>query len=113
MDKQKEITEIIQKKVNNYFKDNNIVDLMGYGSDIDEGLYHLTSLYQDIMNNLSIHYEYIYTEDGLSDGKYITIICFDKNNVIKVDTSAWNGEEIINGNMLYIYKSYQKIINDK
>ncbi len=39
-------------KVVQYFKENNMENLMDYGNDSDEGLYHLSSMYQEIMDNL-------------------------------------------------------------
>ncbi|ORX85890.1 hypothetical protein BCR32DRAFT_290354 [Anaeromyces robustus] len=113
MDEQKEndnnnnnnnIINKIKEKVLKYFKENDLEDLMNYGSDLDEGLYHLTTLYQEILNEIPIKYQYIYTEDGLSDGKYVTTINFGDEDEIKVDTSAWNGIDIVKDNIIAIYE---------
>ena len=82
---------------------------MGYGSDSDEGLYHLTSMYQEIMDKLNIKYENIYTEDGVSDGKYVTVITMKDNTEIKLDTSAWNGIETVTENIATVYEIYDDI----
>ena len=96
-------------KVTEYFTENDIDNLMGYGSDSDEGLYHLTSMYQEIMDKLNIKYENIYTEDGVSDGKYVTVITMKDNTEIKLDTSAWNGIETVTENIATIYEIYDDI----
>ncbi|KAG4098370.1 hypothetical protein H8356DRAFT_1672897 [Neocallimastix lanati (nom. inval.)] len=109
MDIEKDINYKIDKIVSNYFKLNNIEDLMEYGSDSDEGLYSLSSLYKDIMNELNIKYEYIYTEDGFSDGKYITTISFKNKKEMSIETKAWNGIDIFTENIKYIYDNYNSI----
>lgn len=98
----------VLSKVMEYFKENGIKNLMEYGSDEDEGLYHLSSMYQEIMDKLEIKYSDVYTKD-VSAGKYLTTVVFDDNSSIKVDTSAWNGIIIVTINVESIYKEYQKI----
>lgn len=95
-------------KVIEYFKENEIKDLMEYGSDGDEGLYHLSSMYQEIMDKLGIKYSKVYTED-VSDGKYLTTIIFENDSSIQVDTSAWNGIKTVAENMESIYESYENL----
>lgn len=95
-------------KVIEYFKENEIKDLMKYGSDGDEGLYHLSSMYQEIMDKLGIKYSNVYTED-VSDGKYLTTIIFENDSSIQVDTSAWNGIKTVAENMESIYESYENL----
>jgi len=109
MEEQKDLNQLVEKVVYDYFNLKEIENLMEYGCDSDEGLYHLTFLYQDILDELNIKYDYIYTEDGLSDGKYVTTIGFKDKQEIKVDTSAWNGKEIIFENIKYIYESFFNI----
>ncbi len=94
-------------KVIEYFKENNIKNLMDYGSDRDEGLYQLSSMYKEIMDNLGIKYSNVYTED-VSDGKYLTTITFEDDYSIEVDTSAWNGIEVVTENIESIYEEYEK-----
>lgn len=95
-------------KVIEYFKENEIKDLMEYGSDGDEGLYHLSSMYQEIMDKLGIKYSNVYTED-VSDGKYLTTIIFENDSSIQVDTSVWNGIKTVAENMESIYESYENL----
>ena len=95
-------------KVIEYFKENEIKDFMEYGSDGDEGLYHLSSMYQEIMDKLGIKYSNVYTED-VSDGKYLTTIILENDSSIQVDTSAWNGIKTVAENMESIYESYENL----
>lgn len=95
-------------KVIEYFKENEIKDLMEYGSDGDEGLYHLSSMYKEIMDKLGIKYSNVYTED-VSDGKYLTTIILENDSSIQVDTSAWNGIKTVAENMESIYESYENL----
>ncbi len=81
---------------------------MEYGSDCDEGLNHLSSMYQEIMNKLGIKYSNVYTED-VSDGKYLTTITLENDSSIEVDTSAWNGIKTVTENMESIYETYEKL----
>lgn len=108
VDELPEFYNFVLLKVMEYFKENRIESLMEYGSDGDEGLYHLSSMYQEIMDKLEIKYSDVYTED-VSAGKYLTTVVFDDNSSIKVDTSAWNGIIIVTINVESIYKEYQKI----
>ena len=94
-------------KVIEYFRENAISNLMDYGSDRDEGLYHLSSMYKEIMDNLGIKYSNVYTED-VSNGKYLTTITFEDDYSIEVDTSAWNGIEVVTENIESIYEEYEK-----
>lgn len=106
------IYDICLSKVAAYFKENDIKDLLNYGSDRDEGLYHLSSLYEEIMNKLNINCKDIYTEDGISDGKYITTITFNDNSQIVLDTSAWNGIKVVTENMESIYEQFNKSLKN-
>ena len=99
------------EKAKEYFKENDIKDLMEYGNDSDEGLYHLSSLYEEIMDKLNIKFKDVYTED-VSDGKYLTTIIFENNSEINIDTSAWNGEEVVAENVESICEFYEKIKNN-
>lgn len=99
----------IFQKVAYYFKENDIENLMEYGSDSDEGLYHLSSMYSEIMDELEIKYKNIYTEDGISDGKYLTTIVFEDGSRIELDTSAWNDIETVIDNVSSILEEYEKL----
>lgn len=103
--------DICLSRVASYFRENNIKDLMDYGSDADEGLYHLSSLYSKIMDKLDIKYTNIFTEDGIANGKYLTTITYEDNSQIQLDTSAWNGIKVVVANIESIYEKYEKIQN--
>ena len=94
-------------KVATYFRNNEIKNLMDYGSDDEEGLYHLSSMYKELMEELNIKYLDVYTED-VSDGKYVTIITFDNNSSINIYTSAFNGIKDVTNNMESIFEAYEK-----
>ncbi len=98
-------------KVIEYFKEHDIEDLMDYGTDSDEGLYHLSSLYSEIMDKLDIKYSNIYTEDGISGGKYLTTINFEDGSQIQLDTSACNDIDVVAANMESIYEKYSQTQN--
>ena len=99
------------EKAKEYFKENDIKDLMEYGNDSDEGLYHFSSLYEEIMDKLNIKFNDIYTED-VSAGKYVTTIIFENNSEINLITSAFNGEEAVAENVESICEFYEKIKNN-
>lgn len=99
--------DISLSKVIEYFKENEIRNLMDYGNDNDVGLIPMSSLYKEIMDKLNIKYMSVYTED-ISDGKYLTTITFEDNSQIKIDTSAWNGIKVITENIESIYETYEK-----
>lgn len=98
--------ELALSKVCEYFRENQIKNLMNYGSDGDEGLCHLSSMYKEIMDKLSIKYKDVYTED-VSDGKYLTTIIFKDNSKIEIDTSAWNGIKVVTENVESVYETYE------
>lgn len=105
--------ERIEQTVISYFKDNAIKDLMDYGNDTDEGLFHLSSLYKEILEKLNINFENVYTEDGISPGKYLTVISFNDNSNIELDTSAWNGIKTIKENIQSVCEFYNEIQKNK
>ena len=82
---------------------------MNYGNDYDEGLLHLSSLYKNLLDELNINYLNIYTED-ISDGKYLTTITFEDNSQINLDTSAFNGIDVVSENIKSFYE-YVNTIN--
>ena len=85
----------IQEAVKKYFDNHNIKDLMKYGSDDDYGLYSLSSMYQDILEDLDISFKYLDTINGMKDGAYLTEITFDDKTKIILETKAWNGVEMV------------------
>lgn len=96
-------SEVILSKVIDYFREHKIKNLIEYGNDYDEGLYHLSSLYKELMDKLDIKYVYVSTED-VSDGKYLTTITFEDNSEIKLDTDAFNGIKVVSQNVDSIYE---------
>lgn len=100
--------DLLEDKVIEYFKENEIKDLMDYGSDKDEGLVPISSLYKEILDKLGIKYDNVYTED-VSDGKYLTTITFENDSKIKIDTSAWNGINVVTENIESIYENFKKL----
>ncbi len=107
----------ITNVVDYYFDNNDIKNLMDYGADRDENtMPTISELYREILDELKIKYERIYTEE-ISDGKYSTIISFDKNNEIIIDISAWNRNEELSENIESIKQEYirvqKKLKNEK
>lgn len=101
--------ENVIEKVSEYFRKNDIKNLMDYGCDTDEGLYHLSTMYEEILNKLNVKFDSIYTEDGISDGKYTTTIIFENDSKVIVDISAFNGIKVVVNNIETIYQESLKI----
>lgn len=104
--------DIALPKVINYFKKNEIKNLMNYGCDSDQGLYKLSSMYKDIMNKFDMQYYDVSTRDkDKCDGKFITTISFEpeSNNKIEIETSAWDGIKAVAKNVETIYKNYKML----
>lgn len=110
--KESEKYDLILPKIIEYFKENDLENLKDYGSDNDEGLYHFTDFYKDILDKLDIKYVHIGTEEK-EPGEYTTNIDFDDNNTIAVDTKE--GEEIdyLISNLAYISNEYDLWIEEK
>ena len=94
--------------IDKYFEENKIENFMDYGSDRDSySMPSLSSVYKDILDKLNIKYTNIFTED-ISDGKYQTTIEFNDDKVV-VDTSAWNGREVLKDNIESIKEKYKEL----
>ena len=107
---------LIEQEVIKYFYENKIENLKEYGCDTDEGLYKLSSLYTEIMDKLNIKYSNIFTEDGISGGKYITTIFFDDKNKIIIDTKSRDSVEYVRDNLISVseeYKNFMQKENEK
>lgn len=76
----------------------------------DEGLFKISSMYREIMDKLGIKYSSVYTEDGISDGKYVTTIIFENDSKIELDTDAWNGIALVSSNMESICETYNSLL---
>lgn len=97
-------------KVIDYFKENQIKNLLEYGNDSDEGLYKLSSMYKEIMDKLSIKYDCVNTRDKEgSDGKFITTVSFENNEELEIETEAWNGIKIVAENVKSIYENFKNL----
>ena len=103
--------DLISPVVAKYFNEKEMDDLMEYGNDSDEGLYHLSTLYEELMNKLDIKFNNVYTED-ISDGKYVTTIIFRDNSEIQIDTSAFNGIEVVTNNLISVLESFNEKVAD-
>lgn len=114
--KEPEKYDLILPKVIEYFKENNLENLKNYGSDNDEGLYHFTDFYKDILDKLDIKYVYVGTEEK-EPGEYTTNINFDNNNnnnnTIAVDTKEGEEMDYLISNLAYISNEYDLWIEEK
>lgn len=112
-DYMEDITNVYDKslsKVIDYFKENQIENLLEYGNDSDEGLYKLSSMYKEIMDKLSIKYDCVNTRDKEgSDGKFITTVSFENNEELEIETEAWNGIKIVAENVKSIYENFKNL----
>lgn len=103
----------IEEIVSEYFKENEIDDLMEYGSDEDSiNMPTISDVYKDLLEKLNIPYYSIVTED-VSDGKYATTIELEDGVNVLVDTSARNGVEIVASNVEYVNKKYQEVLEQQ
>lgn len=108
----------IDLEISKYLNEKKIEDFMDYGADSDEGLYHFSELYKDLLDKLEIKYEDIYCKDGISDGKYIVNVKFDCIADYVFDVRAWQKPEVlisdINGIINYYntYLKYESIIRN-
>ena len=95
-------------KVISYFRENEIKNLMDYGSDNDERLYKLSDMYKELLDKSNIQYFDINTRDKEgSDGRYVTTVSFDSNTEIELETEAWNGIKAVTENIAIIYENYK------
>ncbi|MBQ2763816.1 MAG: hypothetical protein IJF43_02110, partial [Firmicutes bacterium] len=83
--------------------------LMEYGCDADEGLYKISTLYEELFDRLNINQSGIYTDD-ISDGKYVTIVESTNNDEIVIYTNAWNGSEIVADNVRYVNEEFERLV---
>lgn len=110
---QSNINEKIKYIVQMYFIENELENLMDYGSDRDSlSMHSLSSLYSELIEKLGIETNDIQTYD-ISDGKYKTLIEFKNGKGITIDTSEWNGTDVISDNIKSIYKEYENIYLNK
>ena len=90
-----------------------IKNLEDYGADRDgEAMPTISSMYEDILENLKINYENIFSDD-VSAGKYTTIIEFDDNHKIQVDTKSRYSAKDIYDNVQSIKNSYKDYLHEK
>lgn len=104
--------DILHVHVSKYFENNGIKSLMDYGSDSDDGLNHISSIYEDIMDQMNIDYSNVFTVDR-SDGKYLTTVTFKNNDSIDLETKAWNGMKDVASNMDFILNNRINAVSKK
>lgn len=102
-------SQMIEVAVSRYFAEKGIKDLMEYGCDADEGLYKISTLYEELFDRLNINHSGIYTDD-ISDGKYVTIVESTNNDEIVIYTNAWNGSEIVADNVRYVNEEFERLV---
>jgi len=101
--------EDIKSIVELYFIEQDLKNLMDYGSDRDSyAMLSISDLYKELLQKIGIKY-YEITTDDVSDGKFETRIQFPDDSVMYVDTKAWNEEKDIIDNITSIYEEYEKI----
>lgn len=103
----------IKNVVDYYFDNKEIKNLMDYGADRDsEVMPTISSMYETILENLKIEYSNIFSED-VSSGKYTTIVEFDKNNKVQIDTKSRYGAKDIYDNIQSINNAYKEYLKEK
>lgn len=103
----------IKDVVDYYFDNKGIKNLMDYGADRDgEVMPTISSMYETILENLKINYSNVFSDD-VSSGKYTTIIEFDENHKIQVDTKSRYGAEDIYDNVQSINDVYKNYLREK
>lgn len=115
----KNINDDVLDTTIDFFKENDLEDLMEYGSDNDIGLYHISDLYKKLLDKANIPYKQI-TTDEISDGKYQTNIVLNNNKDVSVENSAFDGirgvaqnlEIITQENNLAKTNEYQDLLNN-
>lgn len=103
----------IKNVVDYYFDNKEIKNLMDYGADRDgEVMPTISSMYETILENLKIEYSNIFSED-VSSGKYTTIVEFDENNKVQIDTKSRYGAKDIYDNIQSINNAYKEYLKEK
>lgn len=90
-------------------KEKNIETLKEYGEDSNEGLYHFTDLYKDLLDKWNIKYTNIFTDEK-EPGEYTTTIEFSNNNSISVDTKSHDDIKYLVHNLNFISNEYKKFM---
>lgn len=103
----------IKDVVDYYFDSKNIKNLMDYGADRDgETMPTISSIYEEILENLKINYENIFSDD-ISAGKYTTTIEFDNNHKAQIDTKSKYTAKDIYDNVQSIQNKYKDYLYEK
>lgn len=103
----------IKNIIDYYFDKNEIKNLMDYGADRDGVVMPtISSMYETILENLKIDYSNIFSDD-VSSGKYTTIVEFDENHKVQIDTKSRYGAEDIYDNIKSINDSYKEYLKEK
>ncbi len=102
----------IKDVVDFYFDNKGIENLADYGADRDgEVMPTISIMYETILENLKIEYSNIFSDD-VSSGKYTTIVEFDENHKIQIDTKSRYGPKDIYDNIQSINDSYKEYLKD-
>lgn len=101
--------KIIEQHTREYFRKNDIHKLEQYGEDSNEGLYHFTDLYKDLLDKWNINYTNIFTDEK-EPGEYTTTIEFSNNNSISVDTKSHDDIKYLLHNLNFISNEYKKFM---
>ena len=104
--------DMIFYKIVEYLRENNLENFKDFADDGNESLYHFSDFYKEIMNKLGITYKYIYTTEK-EPGEYTTVIEFDNENVIELDTKENDNLEYITHNINFLTEKYDSIILKK
>lgn len=104
--------DMIFYKIVEYLRENNLGNFKDFADDGNESLYHFSDFYKEIMNKLGITYKYIYTTEK-EPGEYTTVIEFDNENVIELDTKENDNLEYITHNINFLTEKYDSIILKK
>lgn len=100
---------IFEETLKYYFKEKNIKTLKEYGEDSNEGLYHFTDLYKDLLDKWNIKYTNIFTDEK-EPGEYTTTIEFSNNNSISIDTKSHDDIKYLLHNLNFISNEYKKFM---
>lgn len=100
----------IQEVIELYFIEKDITNMMYYGSDKETSMLSISKIYMDILKKLDIKFNNIVT-DEISDGKYRTFVKLNQEINVRIDTSAFNGIDVIVHNIESIKNEYDIVKN--
>ncbi len=102
----------IEMIIDEYFEENNITDLMDYGSDYDrERMRVVGDVFYEMLKEMNIKVETVTTEN-ISDGKYLVNINFE-NSGYTFKVKAGNDKEFVKEKMNEIYDIYEENLEER